>query len=150
MKPEWLLKLVIALLILLFTYTAISKSLAYEKFVLQMQLAPAPLFKQAAPVLGWLMPAIEAAIVVLLLSQRYQIWGIGASLILLILFEGYIIAMLLSGLRLPCTCGGIVSQMTWKQHLLFNGFFIVLCITGIIWFKRYKKSAVLNTGTKPV
>jgi hypothetical protein len=140
MKQKWLFEGVVALLIVLFTYTAVSKYLAYEKFVHQMQLAPVPLLKGIAPVLGWVMPAIEIIIVCLLLFNQYKIWGIYASLCLLVLFELYISAMLLSGLRLPCTCGGIVSKMTWKQHLLFNAVFILLCILAIVQYRQYKRS----------
>jgi hypothetical protein len=44
--------------------------------------------------------------------------------------------MLLSEKDLPCSCGGIISSLSWRQHIIFNGVFILLAITGIIFSKQ--------------
>jgi len=126
------------LLVLLFAYTATSKFLDYDKFVFQMRLAPLPVMKSAAPVLGWLMPVIEILIAAGLLTSRLRLKALYAAVILLFVFECYIAGMLLTGQHLPCTCGGIVSSMSWKQHLLFNAAFIIAGIIAIKQSTNYK------------
>lgn len=141
-----LTQICVLLLCLLFVYTSASKFLDYDKFVFQMRLAPVPLMKIFAPMLGWLMPTIEISIAIALamgmLIPSIKIKALYASVILLSAFEIYIAIMLLSGSHLPCTCGGIVSQMGWKQHLFFNAFFI---LTGILSIKYLQKHKVLSS-----
>lgn len=131
MKKTILTEICIALLVLLFAYTSASKFLDHHRFVFQMGLAPLPLMKAIAPVLGWLMPGLEALIATGLLLERYRLRALYASVLLLLAFELYITGMLLSGLNLPCTCGGVISALSWKQHLVFNLFFILAGLTAI-------------------
>jgi putative oxidoreductase len=37
---------------------------------------------------------------------------------------------------LPCSCGGVISSMSWKQHLVFNVHCIAINIVAINLFKR--------------
>lgn len=121
----------IALIVLLFTYTAISKVIEYDKFVFQMGLSPFLLVRSFAPVLGWLVPVLEIFIVLALLSGRWKRSGLKATLVLLFIFELYIGVMLLIGVQLPCTCGGVLSVMGWQTHLIFNAFFMLLAFIGL-------------------
>lgn len=145
MKIVFFKELIPVLLIVLFTYTATSKFLDYEKFVFQMRLAPVPFIIPLAPILGWIVPIVEMAIAIVLalgyFSPKLKVTGLYASVILLSAFEVYIATMLLSGSHLPCTCGGIISQMGWKQHLFFNAFFI---IGGILTIKYSDKIKALK------
>jgi hypothetical protein len=139
MKKLNFISLVVALYILLFSYTAVSKFLDYELFVFQMKLAPLPLMPTIAPIMGILLPLVECALCVLLLTDRWQVLALKLSVILMTNFEIYIVAMLFTGKELPCTCGGIISTMGWKQHLLFNGFFIMIGLLAI-YIHKYKVS----------
>lgn len=121
----------VVLFIVLFTYTAISKLIEYDKFVFQMGLSPFLPVRTFALVLGWLVPVFELIIVMALLSNRWRRIGLKASLALLLIFELYIGAMLLTGGQLPCTCGGALSVMGWQTHLLFNAVFIILAFIGL-------------------
>jgi len=145
MKATYFKQIVTLLLIALFTYTATSKFLDYDKFVFQMRLAPVPLMSLLAPVLGRVVPIIEMLIAITLGAGFFyiplKIIGLWASVILLTVFEVYITAMLLSGSHLPCTCGGIVSQMGWKQHLIFNAIFIVGGVLSIKFLRKEMTSA---------
>jgi hypothetical protein len=138
----------ITFLFLLFVYTSASKFLDYDKFVFQMHLAPVPLMKILAPLFGWLVPSVEMIIAigfaVGFFISSIKIKALLASVILLSAFQFYIVIMLLSGSQLPCTCGGIVSQMGWKQHLFFNGFLIVTGIFSI----RYLKNDTIPTSSE--
>jgi putative oxidoreductase len=131
--------------LLLFVYTSASKFLNYDRFVFQMRLAPVPGMKILAPALGWLVPSIEILIAAgfvigILFVPAFKIKSLYASVILLVAFEIYITIMLLSGSYLPCTCGGIISQMGWKQHLFFNGFLILAGMLSISYLKKHKAS----------
>jgi len=117
---------IVLLCALLFIYTATDKLLDYGKYVAQMQMVPFPPMKAAAPVLGLAVPLAELAVVVVLFTDRLRKIGLISALALMCSFEIYIGAMLLSGISLPCTCGGLISTMSWKQHLIFNATFIVL------------------------
>ncbi|MEJ7778751.1 MAG: MauE/DoxX family redox-associated membrane protein [Daejeonella sp.] len=55
------------------------------------------------------------------------------SCILLFLFSMYIILVINHAFeRIPCSCGGIISKLTWGQHLVFNLFFLALALAGFI------------------
>jgi putative oxidoreductase len=127
------------LLIMLFTYTALSKLLEQDIFVFQMKLSPVKFMAQWATILGWLVPLVELFIVGLLLIRDFRTTGLYLSFFLLLAFEIYISAMLLSGLSLPCTCGGVISRLGWKGHLLFNAAFMLVAALPIFMNIRRKK-----------
>lgn len=143
MKKAHCSQLIILLIILLFSYTAMSKLLEHDKFVFQMRLSPMPLMSLSAPWLSWFVPLLEAAIVIGLLFPSWQVRALYITFLLMCLFEVYIGSMLLSGNHLPCTCGGIISKMSWRTHLLFNAVVIFLTFLAIRWRKH--KPAVHNT-----
>jgi len=121
-------ELIVFFLALLFTYASFSKLMDYDRFVFQMHLSPFGPIKNNAGLLAVFVPISECAIVLLLLAPKTRLIGVYASLLVLSLFELYILWMLFSGLQLPCTCGGIISKMSWKGHLLFNAFFISIAL----------------------
>jgi phage shock protein PspC (stress-responsive transcriptional regulator) len=56
--------------------------------------------------------------------------------------SAYILLMLISDERLPCSCGGVLQQLSWKQHLIFNLFFLLLAVVGIVLESNPKKSII--------
>ncbi|HUC82975.1 MAG TPA: MauE/DoxX family redox-associated membrane protein [Flavisolibacter sp.] len=137
------------LLILLFVYTASSKLLAIKKF--ELVIAQSPLLADTASVFSVAVPIIELLIAILLVIPKWRFAGLLASFFLLLAFSLYIAYMLLFASHLPCGCGGVISGMSWSQHLLFNLFF--WAITGIsIYFNSYAKLFIaINRGSrKPV
>jgi hypothetical protein len=50
----------------------------------------------------------------------------------MLLFTGYIFIMLKYSSYLPCSCGGVLSNMSWKQHFVFNLAFSALALAGIL------------------
>lgn len=130
-----------ALLILLFGYTAISKAIRAGRF--RQALAESPVTHNGADIIAWLVILAEAMIVLLLLFPRTRRAGLYASLGLLIVFTGYIWYMITFVNHLPCSCGGVISELSWQQHLIFNSLFLV--INGIaIWYwgKVYPKREI--------
>lgn len=135
MKNNPVIILCSSLLILLFTYTAISKLTEFEKFV--RVLDESPLIHKGADTIGWLLPVTELIVVLLLFFEQTRKAGLYASLLLLVLFTLYLLYMVLFVADLPCSCGGVLSKMSWKQHVLFNLFFIVINLIGTGGFRFY-------------
>lgn len=133
MKRSLVCELIVGLLILLFVYTATSKFLEFSSF--RYVLSGSPLIGSMAPVVAWAIPALEYAICLLLFFPLTRYWGLLASFVLMLLFTGYIGYMLAFSPQLPCSCGGVIRQLSWKQHLVFNIFFTLLALVGI-WLYR--------------
>ena len=114
--------LISALLIVLFVYAACAKLFNYRQFI--VQLGPSPLIGSYSVIIAWLIPATELVVAAMLAVKNTRFYGLLLSLFLLIVFTGYIAAMLLSGTNLPCSCGGAITGLSWKEHVLFNLFFI--------------------------
>jgi methylamine utilization protein MauE len=63
---------------------------------------------------------------------KTRLLGLYASFSLMTMFTAYIIAILRFSEFIPCSCGGVLSHMSWIQHLWFNVAFIFFALTGII------------------
>ena len=129
-----LLEAIAAIFILLFTYTAISKFWNIPQF--HMVLRKSPLVSNHALMVAWAMPFIEIIVSILLFIPRTRKIGLYSSLVLMIGFTSYLGYMIYFTPSLPCSCGGVLSTMTWKQHLVFNIFFTALAITGVLLQRR--------------
>ncbi|RXK60669.1 hypothetical protein ESA94_09400 [Lacibacter luteus] len=128
-----------SLLILLFTYTAISKLTDYANFIRFID-ESSPIHK-GADTIGWLLPVTELVVVLLLFFERTRRAGLYASLLLLVLFTLYLLYMVLFVADLPCSCGGVISKMSWQQHVWFNLFFIGLTMLGLYAIRRQQQVA---------
>lgn len=117
-----------ALLVLLWIYAAISKLIPYQTSYTQLTISP--YIRQYASVLVWLVPAIEIVLCILLIVPRWRKVGLAGSFILLTAFTIYIIAVLTFREHPPCSCGGIISKMSWTQHIFFNLFFMAITAIG--------------------
>lgn len=117
-------KIGVHLLVLLFVYTGLTKLMDYTAF--RAALIKSPPLRSWAGTIAWALPVAELLVAILLLLPRWRGYGIGASLLLLVLLTGYLGWMILYAPHLPCNCGGVVSGMSWRQHVWFNGGFIVL------------------------
>jgi hypothetical protein len=118
-------------LVFLFVYTATSKLFQFSLF--QVQLDRYPWIKHVATTLVWAVPAIELVAAGLLLARRVRRIGFYVSLALMGLFTVYLALMLGSEEHLPCSCGGVIAWMSWKQHLVFNLFFIGIAVAGLVY-----------------
>ena len=119
-----------AALVFLWVYAAMSKVVNFEQSSMQMmnQVFPASI----NAILLWVLPATELFIAGLLLFSKSRIVGLILSAILLFLFSGYVLLVMLNVFgRIPCSCGGIISKLSWGQHLVFNLVFLALAILGL-------------------
>lgn len=131
MKRKIVIEVLSSLLVLLFVYTSVSKWLDFSTFTGQMNNQPFP--NWMTPIVIWTLPAIEIIISLLLMFNSTQLWGFRASLVLMLMFTLYTILILLKVFdRVPCSCGGVIENLNWEQHLVFNLFFVAVALTGII------------------
>jgi putative oxidoreductase len=131
MKQYTVIKIICTLLVFLFVYAAVSKLANWSTFVSDMNNQPFPAFLK--PVLVWAVPLTELAIAGLLLFDTTRVIGLYASLLLMVVFTLYTAVVLLHFFAyVPCSCGGIIKNLSWGQHLVFNGFFVLIAITGIL------------------
>jgi uncharacterized membrane protein YphA (DoxX/SURF4 family) len=124
-----------ALLILLFVYTVTSKLSDIPEFRHEMRNQNFP--REMADALVYLVPGAEILAVVLLLSSRWYREGLLLSTALLFAFTGYI-SLVLAGYwkEVPCSCGGVLRNLSWGAHLFFNLFFLLIGIFGILQESR--------------
>ena len=130
LKKSTIIETIAFLFVILFVYTGTSKLSEYGVF--REQIAESPILKPVAPIVSWLLPITEFVVSLLLLIPRWRLKGLYASLALMVAFTLYVGAILSFSRELPCSCGGIIELLSWKEHLLFNSIFILLAITGIV------------------
>lgn len=126
---KYLPKAAACFFILLFVYAAISKTLDFENF--QVQLAQSPLVSAYAGIISYSVIIIELIITSLLLSERTRTIGLYLSLGIMVSFSIYIYLILNYSDFIPCSCGGILEKMSWSQHLIFNLGCVILCIISL-------------------
>src|SRR6266511_2699326 len=119
-----IIEIIIILFSMLFLYTGISKLVDYNLF--KEQIAVSPLLVSFARYIALGVPWIEFAVVVLLLVPRWRFMGFIAAVVLMVIFTGYVGGIILLNDKLPCSCGGIMQELSWQQHLVVNSVFIVL------------------------
>lgn len=134
---------IIALLVLLYVYAAVMKLNDYYNF--RFGLGESPYISHFAGLLSWAVPASEFIIVGMLLLPRFRLIGLYASLLLMLSFTIYISVMLTLGSDIPCSCGGILENMSWGIHVVFNSFFVLLSAVGIVLERRQRKLKILST-----
>jgi uncharacterized membrane protein YphA (DoxX/SURF4 family) len=125
-----IVEIIVFLFIILFVYAALAKLLDYEKFL--VQLGQSPLLTAFAGWVAWSIPTVEIIIAVMLAVPRWRNAGLYAAFSLMVMFSAYIVAIVQFSDNIPCSCGGILEGMTWNQHLIFNIFFVLLALTGIV------------------
>jgi len=136
------------LLILLWVYAASSKLLNYEESRRQMLNQVFP--NTIGMILVWAVPMVELITTGLLMFHRTRLAGLNASLFLLINFTIYIALIMTGGFgRIPCSCGGIIEEMTWGQHLVFNLSFIALTLVAILSYPQTSHSKKFDLKAEP-
>ena len=145
MKASYTNQIIPALLILLFTYTAVSKLSDFSFFKAQLLLYP--YIQDIAAFIAISIPVLEVITAGLLFFPITRLWGLYASCFLLLIFTAYLSVMVATQRDLPCSCGGVIQKMSWQQHIAFNLFFILLSLLGIRIEMRPASSSVSDTKT---
>jgi hypothetical protein len=134
MKRKIIIEIISSLLILLFLYASVSKWLAFKTFIGDMNNQPFP--NWMTPYLVTIIPVAEVLIALGLIFEKTRVPALYASLILMMAFTIYTVAVLSHAFKyVPCSCGGVIKKLTWPQHLFFNLFFVSISLLGI-WLKK--------------
>ncbi len=133
--------IILYILIFLFTFTAISKSLTYIDFTGQIQQSLNLLnFKKLdARLLSipYLLASFLAVIFLAVPTTRKI--GLSFTFVLLIVSILYIVTMKYVSDYLPCRCLGIIPGLSWDGHLMFNIALITLVSFSLFILKTNQK-----------
>jgi putative oxidoreductase len=138
----WIVEIVSAILIFVFVYAGVSKLMDHYAFA--AVLSSTPLIKTFATQMSLTLPLVELITAMLVLFPITKKIGFLISIMLMLVFSGYISFMLAFVSNLPCACGGILNTMSWKQHIIFNLFILAIAIIGIYKMKNYKDFIAIN------
>src|SRR5690554_3367989 len=130
------------LFMLLFVYAAVSKLLDFNTF--QNQLGQSPLLSAYAHWIAWAVPVSEILIAILLCINRFRMLGLYGFYGLMVMFTTYIIIILNFTSFTPCSCGGVLEELGWTEHLIFNIVFIVLSGISILFLSAKKSKTLLK------
>jgi thiol-disulfide isomerase/thioredoxin len=150
MKKDLLVDIISYFFILLFLYTGVTKLMEIHLF--KEQLLSSPLLGSMAGIITWALPIGELLLVITLFIPAYRLRALYATLILMTFFTVYVTIILFMDNQLSCSCGGIIEELSPKQHVLFNGVCVVLSAIAIAICKRSKPSVQFNwmTGTSAI
>ena len=115
--------------IFLFLYTASSKLMDLDTF--RTALDNSVLLDGVAPLLAYAIPFLEIGLAAALIIPRTRQVGMRLSCILVIVFTMYLVYMVLFATAKTCHCGGVISQLSWEEHIWFNVGLIALALTGL-------------------
>src|SRR4051812_47796926 len=110
-----IIEVISILFMILFLYTGISKLMEYPVFEEQLKES---ILKPIAPFVAWALPVIELVVVLFLLIPNWRLKGLYLSLALMTAFTAYVIGLVSFSHELPCSCGGILQELSWKQHIV--------------------------------
>jgi uncharacterized membrane protein YphA (DoxX/SURF4 family) len=133
--------------IILFVYAATSKLLDFQKF--RVQLAQSPLLTAFADWVAWIIPMIEITISLMLAFPKTRLTALYASFGLMTMFTCYIIAITRFSEYIPCSCGGVLQNMSWNAHLIFNIVFTLLPFVAIILRSSHSSNERLAFAKNP-
>jgi hypothetical protein len=119
-----------SLLILLFTYAALSKLIDFRQFYYQLQRSP--FFAEIAAYVSVVIPLLELICVALLALRLTRLLGFFVAYFLMAAFSAYVYAILNYSLEIPCSCGGVLAAMSCGQHFIFNLVFTAIALAGIV------------------
>lgn len=129
-----ILRLICLALIFLFFYTATAK-------ISNLPIFESELKNQAVPpwsvqTLIWLIPVSELITVAMIITPKFRLNGLYGSVLLMTVFTAYMGLVLLNVFeRVPCSCGGVLKNMGFGVHFIFNLFFLLVSISGVWLFK---------------
>ncbi len=129
---EVIVELSCLLFIILFTYTGMVKLLEGQLFYDNIRNSPILGGKAMASFASWAIPLSELAIALILIWKKTRLIGFYGAAVLMLLFTGYTLAIVFFAPYLPCSCGGVISLLSWEQHLILNLLLLLLALHGII------------------
>lgn len=123
-SAQILLDVLAFMFIFLFMYAAVSKLIDIQKF--RVQISQSPMLTNVSGLVSVLVPFVEVGISSLMIFARTRLLGFVGFFALMVMFTTYIYIIMNYSEHVPCSCGGILQNMGWKDHLIFNAAFVAL------------------------
>src|SRR5690606_14643516 len=123
-------KVFIYFFIILFVYAAVSKLTDFENF--QVQVAQSPLLSVFATFIAYATVIGELIIALMLCFKKSRMLGLYLFLWFMTAFMVYIFLRLNYSPFVPCSCGGVLEDLGWWEHLWFNRIVCLLCVLVIL------------------
>ncbi len=114
----------------LFLYTAVSKLHGFDNF--QIQIGQSPLLSAFAEPISYAVIVVEIVIAAFLMIEKGRRLGLYLGLVLMAMFSVYIFFIMNFASFVPCSCGGVLENMNWGEHLAFNLFFVFLGFSALL------------------
>ena len=131
------------LFVLLFAYAGLTKFLEGHRFYDNIRNSPILGGETMASLASWMVPLAELAVALLLVRTRTRLLGFYGAMGLMLLFTGYTMAIVFFAPNRPCSCGGVISLLSWEQHLVLNLALLLLALLTI-WFSPKHKNNIWN------
>jgi hypothetical protein len=144
--PSWLKDAIAFILIFILVYAASSKLMEHWRF--QEVLGLSPLIGGSSAVLSWLIPLSEILVSGLLFANATRRLGFWLAFLLMLAFTLYISYIILFVPNRPCSCGGILSNLNWTQHMLFNIAVSMLALLGTQLTKGDQLFIAMNRSSR--
>lgn len=123
------------LFVLLFIYAATSKLWDFGQF--KVQLGQSPILTAYADGVAWMVPGVEYLLALLLLFNGSRLAAFYGSFALMVMFTTYIVLVLQFSDYIPCSCGGVLEDLGWTEHIVFNLFFVILAVIAIVQLEAF-------------
>lgn len=144
-KNAFLLEVICMLFVILFVYTAISKFLDFSLF--RGQISMSPVLAPVSKVVAWAVPLAEIVDSVMLMIPALRLKGLYLALGMMLSFTVYIILIMKLSVHLPCSCGGVIELLSWKDHLILNSAYILMAVAAIFIHRRLSHSGQLSSSS---
>ncbi|WP_051892108.1 MauE/DoxX family redox-associated membrane protein [Arenibacter algicola] len=139
-QREIIVEVTSLLFIILFAYAGLTKLLEGHLFYDNIRNSPVLRGKAIASLASWAVPLSELAVALLLILKKTRLRGLYGAAVLMLLFTGYTVAILFFAPYKPCSCGGIISLLSWEQHLLLNLILLLLALLAILLSPKHKNN----------
>jgi Methylamine utilisation protein MauE len=150
MKKTLLVDIICYFFILLFLYTGAAKLMDTHLF--KEQLLSSPLLGSMAGIIAWALPIGELLLAIALFIPRLRLKALYFTLALMTLFTVYVVAILFMDNHLSCSCGGIIEELSPRQHVLFNSACVILSVVAIVVERKQQPTPRFNwlTGSSAI
>lgn len=138
MKRTILLDCITYFFILLFLYTGAAKLMQVHLF--KEQLTSSPFLGSLASIITWALPIGEILLAIVLFIPPWRLKGLYFTFAIMAIFTSYVLLLLFIDDQLSCSCGGIIEELSPKQHVLFNSACLILSLVGILVGRRQQPS----------
>ncbi|HET6253293.1 MAG TPA: MauE/DoxX family redox-associated membrane protein [Puia sp.] len=150
MKKAFWINIITWFFIILFTYTGVTK--LTDMASARDQLVFSPLPTPLASIIAWALPIGELLLAIALLIPAFRLKALYATGTLMTSFAIYVLIILSIDDHISCGCGGIVEELSPKQHVLFNSACVFLSVIAIMMTRRQRSTPRFSwlTGTSVI